>query len=154
MNILSCWHALQSLLLQIWIKTHSIILYNWEHLNDCVYVHLFRNAFLYLAELSFLYVDQGDCGDCLDGDLHQMLLCYFCYTAQPKVVILGLKKKLVWSSLKGLKKKRLSCYVWKSLDPLWSWAIMTYAWSEPLYIPSFSSTWQSFAELIFLLQVP
>lgn len=67
-----------------------------------------------------------------------------------KVVILGLKQKLVWSSLKALKKKRLSGYVWKSLDPLWSWAVMTQTWSEPFfYIPSFSSTCQSFTELIF-----
>lgn len=81
---------------------------------------------------------------CLYRDLHQMPV--FCFTAQLKVVIL---QKLVWSSFKKLKKKQPSCYLLHSQDPLWSWAVTTRTWLDPFYIPSFSSTCQSFAELIF-----
>lgn len=149
MNTLWFWHGLQSLLLQIWIKTHLITLYNREYFNDCVCSLPPKCIFLHLVEKQ-VWCTSGLHSGCLYRDSHQILLCFFgCTAPLLKVVILGLKQKLVWSSLKGLKKERLSCYVWKSLDPLWSWAVMTQTWSEPFYIPSFSSTCQSFTELIF-----
>lgn len=147
MNTLALWHGLQSLLLQIWIKTHLITLYNRGYFNDCVHSLPPKCIFLYLVA-GFTFI-RAPLWLLVQGFTSHSPMFFCCTAPLLKVVILGLKQKLVWSYLKGLKKERLSCYVWKSLDPLWSWAVMTQTWSEPFYIPSFSSTCQSFTELIF-----